>query len=120
MADRTIKVLEPAQTFALLTLDEAKVMLGIAATDTSSDPQLTQMIDWYSAYVSQVANRVFAKEKVRETWRDLQDRRMCRSSKPTSSVSRRRAAKCSIHQPTSLKRHPASCRSSPLAPSRSM
>src|SRR5262245_15286504 len=71
MANIFIKILTPATNFQLLTLDELKIALGIATGDASSDPQLTQWIDWYSAYVSQVTNRVFAKEKVRETWRCL-------------------------------------------------
>jgi hypothetical protein len=82
MADRTIKILEPATSFALLSLEELKIMLGIAAGDTTSDPQLQQMIDWYSAYVSQVTNTVFAREKVRETWRDINDRRLFLSHWP--------------------------------------
>ena len=86
MADINIKVLEPATSFALLTLDELKTMLGIATADTSSDPQLEQMIDWYSAYVSQVTNRVFAREKVRETWRDLQSRRVFLSHWPVKEA----------------------------------
>jgi hypothetical protein len=81
MADIIIKVLEPATSFAILTLAEAKIMLGIG-TDTTHDAQLQQMIDWYSAYVSQIANRCFAREKVRETWRDLQDRRVFTSHYP--------------------------------------
>jgi hypothetical protein len=80
MADRTIKILEPASSFALLTLEELKTMLAI--TDATSDPQLTQMIDWYSASVSQYTNRVFAREKVRETWRDINDRRIFLSHWP--------------------------------------
>jgi hypothetical protein len=80
MADVTIKILEPATSFALVTLDELKLMLGIS--DTSTDLQLQQMIDWYSAHVSQITNRVFAREKVRETWRDLQDRRIFLSHWP--------------------------------------
>ena len=82
MADRTIKVLEPATSFALLTLDELKLMLGVPSGDVTSDPQLQQMIDWYSAYVSNIANRVFAREKVRETWRDINDRRLFLSHFP--------------------------------------
>jgi len=82
MADRTIKVLTPATSFALMTVEEAKLLLGVAPADVSSDAQLQQLIDWYSAYVSQVANRVFAKEKVRETWRDLQGRRLFLSHWP--------------------------------------
>jgi len=82
MADRTIKIIEPADSFALMTLDEIKIMLGIPSGDIASDEQLEQLIDWYSAYVSQIANRVFAREKVRETWRDVQDRRLFLSHWP--------------------------------------
>lgn len=82
MADITIKILTPAEDFALLSLAELKIMLGIAATDTTTDPQLQQDIDWYSATVSQITNRVFAKEKVRETWRDLGSRRVFLSHWP--------------------------------------
>lgn len=86
MADRTIKVLEPATSFALMTLDEVKVALGVPTGDVSGDAQLQQLIDWYSAYVSQVANRVFAREKVRETWRDVQDRRLFLSHWPVAEA----------------------------------
>ena len=86
MADITIKVLEPATSFALMTLDEIKLMLGVASGDTASDAQLQQLIDWYSAYVSQIANRVFAREKVRETWRDLQGRRVFLSHWPVKEA----------------------------------
>jgi hypothetical protein len=82
MADIIIKILTPATSFAILTLDEVKTMLGIGASDTTQDVRLQQMIDWYSAYVSQIANRVFAKEKLSETWRDLQDRRIFTSHWP--------------------------------------
>jgi hypothetical protein len=82
MADVTIKVLTPATSFALLTLAELKTMLGIHAGDVSNDPQLQQWIDWYSATVSQITNRVFAREKVRETWRDTNDRRLFLSHWP--------------------------------------
>src|SRR4051794_15783523 len=82
MADIIIKIITPAVDFALLTLDELKIMLGIAANDTTHDPQLQQDIDWYSATVSQITNRVFAKETVRETWRDLGSRRVFLSHWP--------------------------------------
>jgi len=86
MADINIKILEPATSFDLLTLDELKIMLGVAASDTTGDPQLEQLIEWYSAYVSQIANRVFAREKVRETWRDLQGRRIFLSHWPVKDA----------------------------------
>lgn len=86
MADITIKIITPATSFALLTTDELKIALGISAGDTSSDEQLQQMTDWYSAYISQVTNRVFAKEKLSETWRDLQDRRIFLSHWPVKEA----------------------------------
>lgn len=69
MADIWVKVLEPAESYALLTLDELKVILGISATDTSEDEQLEMWIEQYSDVVATMCNRVFAKEKVQETWR---------------------------------------------------
>jgi hypothetical protein len=86
MADIIIKILQPADNFALMTLDELKTVLGIASSDTSNDPQLQQLIDWYSASVSQITNRVFAREKVRETWRDLGSRRVFLSHWPVKET----------------------------------
>lgn len=67
MADVTVKVLEPADSYALLTIDELKAAFGI--TDSSQDTQLQMLIDQYSDVVATMCNRVFAKEKVIETWR---------------------------------------------------
>ncbi|UPK03109.1 hypothetical protein [Bradyrhizobium sp. 170] len=69
MADIWVKVLEPADSYALLTLEEAKTILGISAGDTSEDDQIKMWIDQYSDVVATMCNRVFAKEKVQETWR---------------------------------------------------
>jgi hypothetical protein len=69
MADVTIKVIEPADDFALLTVDELKAALGISSIDPTQDDQLTELINRYSDVVATLCNRVFAKEKVRETWR---------------------------------------------------
>lgn len=69
MADIWVKVLEPADSYALLTLDELKTILGISASDTAEDEQLQMWIDHYSDVVATMCNRVFAKEKVAETWR---------------------------------------------------
>jgi len=76
MADVTVKVLTPAANFDLLTLDEAKLLLGMSKTDTSQDEALTMMISIYSAYVAEICNRTFAKEKVTETWRETYDGRL--------------------------------------------
>jgi hypothetical protein len=69
MADVTVKVLVPATSYALVSLDEAKVYLGISPADTAGDAQLQMLIDMNSDVISEICNRVFAKEKVRETWR---------------------------------------------------
>jgi hypothetical protein len=69
MADITVKVLDPATTIDLVTLAEVKTMLGISPTDTSEDAQLTMWITQFSDVIATMCNRVFAKEKVAETWR---------------------------------------------------
>jgi hypothetical protein len=69
MADITVRVIEEADSYDLMTLDELKVMLGIASTDTSEDDMLQAWITSYSDVISTMCNRVFAKEKVEETWR---------------------------------------------------
>lgn len=72
MADVIVKVLEPATEFGFMSLDEAKTFLGISPTDTTGDPQLEMIIDMNSATIGTLCNnRVFAREKVRETWRCL-------------------------------------------------
>jgi hypothetical protein len=67
MADITVKVITPASSYALITLAELKSIFGL--TDTSLDVQLQALIDGYSDVVATMCNRVFAKEKVEETWR---------------------------------------------------
>lgn len=71
MVDVTVKVLQPATSIDLLTLAEAKLLLGMSSSDTSKDELLTMQISIYSATVAEMCNRVFAKEKVEETWREL-------------------------------------------------
>jgi len=69
MADIWVKVLTPATSYALLTLDELKAILNVPPTDTSEDAQLQMLIDQYSDVVATMCNRVFAYETVEETWR---------------------------------------------------
>jgi hypothetical protein len=69
MADIWVKVLTPAESYALVTLDEVKDMLGLSETDTSEDEQINMWIDQYSDVVATMCNRVFAYEEVQETWR---------------------------------------------------
>ena len=70
MGDVTVKVLTPADDFALVALEDAKIMLSIAASDTSEDQQLALMIEQNSRAIATMCNRTFAKERVRETHRD--------------------------------------------------
>jgi hypothetical protein len=71
MADRIIKVLTPATEFDLMSLDEAKTLAGISLADTSEDAQMTMFVDINSATVMRLCNRIFAREEVREEWREL-------------------------------------------------
>jgi hypothetical protein len=71
MADRIVKVLTPADSFELMSLEEAKTLLGISKTDTSKDEQLAMFITINSATVMRMCNRIFAREEVREEWREL-------------------------------------------------
>ena len=69
MVDIIIKVLTPADSYALLTLDEIKAILNVAPTDTSEDAQLSMWIDQYSDVIATMCQRTFAYEEVQETWR---------------------------------------------------
>jgi hypothetical protein len=69
MADTTVKVITPAASYALLTLDELKAAYRIDPADTTRDAQLQMLIDQYSDVVATMCNRVFAKETVEERWR---------------------------------------------------
>jgi hypothetical protein len=84
MADRVIKILVPATEIGFLTLDEAKTMLGMASGDATMDAQLQMWIDQNSATIMRLCNRIFAREKVRETWRDVGNRRVFLSHWPVS------------------------------------
>lgn len=69
MADVWVKVLTPADSYALLTLDELKVILNLSPADTAEDVQLQMWIDQYSDVIATMCNRVFGYETVEETWR---------------------------------------------------
>jgi hypothetical protein len=71
MADRIISVITPATNFDLMTLDEAKMLAGIAVTDTTDDAQMQLFLDINSATIMRMCNRIFAREEVREEWREL-------------------------------------------------
>ena len=69
MADRVVKVLTPADTYDLLTLDELKLFMLIDPADTSQDALLAEYITRFSDVVATTCNRVFAYEEVAEIWR---------------------------------------------------
>jgi hypothetical protein len=71
MADRIITILTPATDSDLMTLSEAKQLMGLSLTDTTEDAQLQLFIDINSATVARLCNRIFAREEVREEWREL-------------------------------------------------
>lgn len=65
--DIVVKVLEPADDHALIALEDAKIMLSLEAGDVGNDQQLQMQIEQNSATIARRCNRIFAKEKVRET-----------------------------------------------------
>jgi hypothetical protein len=71
MADRIVTVLTKATDWDLLTLDEAKLLMGLSLVDTSGDAQLELFTDINSATIARLCNRTFAREEVREEWREL-------------------------------------------------
>jgi hypothetical protein len=69
MADVIVRVLDPASTTDLLSLDELKINLGLSSGISTSDVLLEQAIAMNSASLAVRCNRVFAQERVEETWR---------------------------------------------------
>jgi hypothetical protein len=69
MADVIVNILDPATSTDLISLDELKINLGLPSGASASDPQLSQAISYNSATLAVLCNRVFAREKVEETWR---------------------------------------------------
>lgn len=69
MADRVHKIITPAETIDLLTIDELKLMYGILPADTSQDELLAMLITNYSDVLAAYCNRTFAYEELSEVWR---------------------------------------------------
>jgi hypothetical protein len=63
---RLTRVVTPAESLALVTLEEVKTALGIPDTDTSQDAMLQLQIDSVSAAIDNYCSRTF----VRQTYRD--------------------------------------------------
>ena len=81
MADITVEVLEPAEgypaeTMSFLSLEEAKLLLGLHTDDTANDEQLKFQIAIASSTIMTACNRMFARQKVAESWRELGSRRL--------------------------------------------
>lgn len=69
MSEPSVNVLEPATDVGLISLADAKVLLGIPSSDVSNDEQIQMLIDQNSMALALQANRdTFAKEKVEERW----------------------------------------------------
>ena len=65
------RVVTPATSMALMTLDEAKAALGIPLADTSHDAALTMQIEAVSVAANQYCNRVFVVQTYQDTFRYL-------------------------------------------------
>jgi hypothetical protein len=75
MVDTLLKVITPAASYDLATLEEMKVALGIADTDTSQDATIQANITQYSDIIARELNRTLAFEEMQETVRCLQPNR---------------------------------------------
>jgi hypothetical protein len=67
---RITRVITPADSLALVTLDQAKAALGIDLADTSQDTALTQHIDAVSIAVNNYCSRIFAVQTYRDQLRN--------------------------------------------------
>ena len=74
MADVTLKILTPAESFSLMTVDELKIALGITTSTPATDAQWEWLIESNSVGIAGLINRVIAYEELIETWRDVQNR----------------------------------------------
>jgi hypothetical protein len=83
--DTSVDIVTPATNFSLVSLAEAKLVLGIDASDTSGDALTTFMMETYSAVIATLCNRVFAKETVIETFRYIDKTRLYLSRYPVDS-----------------------------------
>jgi len=67
--DPTLNVITAATSVALISLDDAKIMLGLPAGPSADDARLQMLLDQNGIILAHKANReTFAKEKVSERW----------------------------------------------------
>jgi hypothetical protein len=67
---RITSVTVPAASLALVSLDDAKLALGIDPSDTSQDAMLTQQIDAVSRAINNYCDRVLAVQSYRDQIRE--------------------------------------------------
>jgi len=67
----TLRVIEPAPDHSLVTLYDVKTALIIKQSDPTYDDLLTLLINWSSGEIETYCNRYFAREKVSETFREI-------------------------------------------------
>jgi hypothetical protein len=67
---RITRVITPAASLDLVTLDDAKAMLGIPPADTSHDEQIQQHISASSLAINHMCNRIFAVQTYRDQVRN--------------------------------------------------
>jgi hypothetical protein len=65
------RVITPATSLALVTLDQAKTTLGIALSDTTHDADVQQVIDQVSAGINNYCNRTFVVQTYRDQFREV-------------------------------------------------
>ena len=68
-----LNVLTPSDTQDLVSLEDMKMKLLIQDSDTSKDGLLQELISNLSETIARMCNRVFAFEKVEETYYQLED-----------------------------------------------
>lgn len=66
---RLSRTVTPAATLALVTVDQAKLVLGIDATDTSQDAALQAQINQTSAAIYRYVDRVLVSQSYRDQFR---------------------------------------------------
>jgi hypothetical protein len=90
MADYTIEVITPATSRDLLTLEDAKLLLGISDADSSQDALLEMLISSFSEEIAERLNRhptvTIGHEEVRETWRETLNGRLFLSHWPVKKA----------------------------------
>jgi hypothetical protein len=66
---RISRLITPAASLALITLDQAKAALGIDPADTSQDAALTQQIDQVSRAIDNYCDRIFVRQGYTDQYR---------------------------------------------------